>query len=180
MAVQIDSPRRPINVVLRSFARQAVQQLEQNFRTQHVWPTEIYPGFAKVNEIRKQRALAGHKQWYSTGEGAKSFTFEVMSASQGNETIRIEFNHYLRFVDMGVGQGRPFEAVDTARKARFRKRYITIWSSRDADTHRPAIMMEMRHLEARMQNYIEDYYGREVSVQLYRTFSGLKAIDLNV
>ena len=41
MAVQLDKPRRTINVVLRSFARQAVQQLESDFRTQHVYPYEI-------------------------------------------------------------------------------------------------------------------------------------------
>lgn len=175
MAVQIERPRRPVNVVLRTFARQAVQQLEQNFRTQHIWPTEIYPGFAKVNAERKARG-----DWFATGKGAKSFTYEVMSSAQGNETIRIEFNHYLRFVDMGIGAGRPFEQVEKERKARYRKRYVTIWNSRDADTHRPAIMMEMRHLEARFQRYLEDYYGRELNTQLYRTFSGLKAIDLSV
>lgn len=96
MAVQIEKPRRPINVVLRSFARQSVQAMEQGFRTQHVWPYEIYPGFAKINAIRKARAMRGGKDWFATGEGLKSFQYEVMSAAQGNETIRIEFNHYLR------------------------------------------------------------------------------------
>lgn len=175
MATQLEKPRRPVNVVLRSFARQAVQTLESNLRTQHVWPTEIYPGFARVNEYRKE-----HGQWFATGEGARSFTFEVMSAATGNETIRIEFNHYLRFVDMGVGKGRPFDVVEHERKARYRRRYVSIWNSRDADTHRPAIMMEARHLEARMQNYLEDYYGREVNTTIYRTFSGLGAIDLTL
>lgn len=175
MAVQIENPRRPVNVVLRSFARQSVQTLEQNFRTQHIWPTEIYPGFAAVNEARKRRG-----EWFATGRGARSFTYEVMSAAQGNETIRIEYNHYLRFVDMGVGAGRSFEQVEHSRKARYRRRYVSIWASRDGDTHRPAIMMEMRHLEGRMQRYLEDYYGREISVQIYRTFSGLHAINLDI
>ena len=89
MAVQIEKPRRPINVVLRSFARQSVQAMEQGFRTQHVWPYEIYPGFAKINAIRKARAMRGGKDWFATGEGLKSFQYEVMSAAQGNETIRM-------------------------------------------------------------------------------------------
>ena len=55
MAVQLEKPRRPINVVLRSFARQSVQQLEADFRTQHIYPYEIYPGYKKVNEQRKQQ-----------------------------------------------------------------------------------------------------------------------------
>lgn len=42
------------------------------------------------------------------------------------------------------------------------------------------LMMEMRHLEGRMQRYLEDYYGREISVQIYRTFSGLHAINLDI
>ena len=175
MAVQIEKPRRPINVVLRSFARQSVQTLEQNFRTQHIWPTEIYPGFAAINQQRKERG-----NWYATGRGARSFTYEVMATTPGNETIRIEYNHYLRFVDMGVGQGRTWEDVEHTRKARFRRRYVSIWATRDGDTHRPAIMMEMRHLEGRMQRYLEDYYGREISTQIYRTFSGLHAIDLSL
>ena len=145
MAVQIEKPRRLVNVVLRSFARQSVQTLEQNFRTQHIWPTEIYPGFAAVNAARKRRG-----EWYATGRGARSFTYEVMSATQGNETIRIEYNHYLRFVDMGVGQGRSWEDVEHSRKARFRRRYVSIWAT------------------------------REVSTTIYRTFSGLHAIDLSL
>lgn len=175
MATRIETPRRPVNVVLRTFARQSVQALERNFRTQHIWPTEIYPGFAKVNEERKKRG-----DWFATGSGVRSFTYEVMSSGVGNETIRIEFNQYLRFVDMGVGAGRPWEKVEHDRKARYQRRYVSIWDSRDGDTHRPAIMMEMRHLQGRMQRYLEDYYGREVSVQLYRTFSGLSAIDLSI
>ena len=181
MAVQIEKPRRPINVVLRSFARQSVQAMEQGFRTQHVWPYEIYPGFAKINAIRKARVMRGGKDWFATGEGLKSFQYEVMSAAQGNETIRIEFNHYLRFVDMGTAGGKPIETVDRARKAHYSRRYVTIWSARDGDTHRPfSIMMEARHLEGRMQRYLEDYYGREVNAQIYRTFSGLGAIDLTL
>ena len=175
MAVQLEEPRRPMNVVLRSFARQAVQALEQNFRTQHVFPTEIYPGFAQVNAERKRKG-----QWYATGRGSRSFTYEVMSADEGNETIRIDYNDYLRFVDMGVGQGRKFQDVEHARKARYRRRYVSIWDSEKGDTHRPAIMMEMRHLQSRMQRYMEDYYGREVTATIYRTFSGLHAINLDV
>jgi hypothetical protein len=31
-----------------------------------------------------------------------------------------------------------------------------------------------------MQRYMEDYYGREVTATIYRTFSGLHAINLDV
>ena len=173
MAVQIEKPRRPINVVLRSFARQSVQQLQADFRTQRIFPYEIYPGFAKINEYRKQ-----HGSWYATGQGVKSFQYEVMDASIAGATIRIEFLDHLRFVDMGTAGGKKIETVQRSRKARHNKRYVAIWDSRDGDTHRPSIMREARHLQARVSNFFQDMLAEEVQVQVYRTFSGMKAIDL--
>lgn len=175
MAVQLEKPRRPINVVLRSFARQSVQQLEADFRTQHIYPYEIYPGYKKVNEQRRQQG-----GWYATGEGIKSFQYEVMDSSIAGATIRIEFLDHLRFVDMGTAGGKKIETVQRSRKARHNKRYVAIWDSRDGDTHRPSIMREARHLQARMMNYFQDMLAEEVQVQVYRTFSGMKAIDLTV
>ena len=180
MAVQLEKPRRPINTVLRSFARQAVQQLESDFRTQHIFPFEIYPGYAKVNERRRQKAMAGSGDWYATGQGIKSFHYEVMSSAEGNETIRIEFLDHLRFVDMGTAGGKKIETIQRGRKARHNKRYVAVWDSRGGEQHRPSIMREARHIEARMTNYLQDFYGREVMAQVYRTFSGMHAIDLSV
>ena len=173
MAVQIEKPRRPINVVLRSFARQSVQQLQADFRTQRIYPYEIYPGFAKINEYRKQ-----HGSWYATGQGVKSFQYEVMDSSIAGATIRIEFLDHLRFVDMGTAGGKKIETVQRSRKARHNKRYVAIWDSRDGDTHRPSIMREARHLQTRVSNFFQDMLAEEVQVQVYRTFSGMKAIDL--
>ena len=173
MAVQIEKPRRPINVVLRSFARQSLQQLQADFRTQRIYPYEIYPGFAKINEYRKQ-----HGGWYATGQGVKSFQYEVMDSSIAGATIRIEFLDHLRFVDMGTAGGKKIETVQRSRKARHNKRYVAIWDSRDGDTHRPSIMREARHLQTRVSNFFQDMLAEEVQVQVYRTFSGMKAIDL--
>ena len=69
MAVQTENPRRPMNVVLRSFVRQSVQRLQDDFRVQKIWPYEIYPGFAQVNAQRRARAMRGSKDWFATGEG---------------------------------------------------------------------------------------------------------------
>jgi hypothetical protein len=175
MAVQLEKPRRPINVVLRSFARQSVQQLEADFRTQHIYPYEIYPGYKKVNEQRRQQG-----GWYATGEGIKSFQYEVHDATIAGATIRIEFLDHLRYVDMGTAGGKKIETVQRSRKARHNKRYVAIWDSRDGDTHRPSIMREARHLQARVSNFFQDMLAEEVQVQVYRTFSGMKAIDLTV
>lgn len=174
MAVQIDQPRRPMNVVLKTFARQAVQTMEEGFRVQKIWPYEIYPGYKRVNEYRKE-----HGGWYATGRGEKSFTYEVTSG-EGQETIRIEFNDYLRFVDMGTAGGQKVEDVQRERKARYNKRYVAFWDASHGESHRPSIMREARHLEARMQNYLEDFYGREVNTVVYKTFSGLKKLELGL
>ena len=174
MAVQLEKPRRPVNVVLKSFARQAVTALRRNFATQRVFPYEVYPGYKAINERRKQKG-----QWYSTGEGFKSFQSHVIS-TPGNESIVISFRDYLRFVDMGVGQGRTYDEVRHDKKARYDKRYIAFWDTHDKETHRPSIMMEARHVQFRMQNYFEDYYGRELETVIYRTFSRLTPLSLNL
>ena len=174
MAVQISTPQRPVNVVLRSFARQAATALRRNLATQHVFPYEVYPGYKQVNEERKKKGM-----WYSTGEGYKSIQTRVVS-TPGNETIVLSFRDYLRYVDMGVGLGRTFEEVRHEKKARYNKRYIAFWDTNYKDTHRPTIMMEARHVQARMQKYFEDYYGRELHTTIYRTFSGLSSLDITV
>ena len=176
MAVQIHQPRRSVNVVLRRFAMDATNALRENMQTQHVWPTEIYPGFAQVNEYRKQ-----HNSWFATGRAAKSF-YSKVDATPGKETITIGFIDYLRFVDMGVGAGRKAEDIDRARNARYDKRYIRRWlvMNGDSKTMRPAIMMETRHVASRMQNYFEDYYGRELLVIPYQTIEGLDPINIQL
>lgn len=180
MAVQTEKPRRPMNVVLRSFAHQSVQRLQDDFRVQKIWPYEIYPGFAQVNAQRRARAMRGSKDWYATGEGIKSFHYEVMSSSEGVETIRIEFLDHLRFVDMGTAGGHSIDTVERSRKARYNKRYVKLWDVGRGEAHRPSIMREMRHLAGRMQRYIQDFYGRECEAVIYRSFSGLKSLHFDL
>ncbi len=175
MAVQIDKPRRPKNVVLRTFARQAVQQMQTDFRVQHIWPYEIYPGFAEVNARRKRQ-----HSWYATGKGLKSFQYEVMSSKDGMETVRIEFLDHLRFAEMGTAGGRKVEDVDRAKKSRFESRYVRIWDTVDGKSHRPGLMRVARRLGKRMESYLTDFYGREVETIIYRTFSGLGTIQMEV
>lgn len=175
MAVKIQEGTRQKSVVLRMFARQAVKALKRNFRMQHVFPTEVYPGYTRVNKWRMD-----HGYWFSTGQGARSFEASVVSAEDGRETIKVLYNDYLRYVDMGVGQERPWEVVEHEKKARYDRRYISYWQPHLGSSARPAIMMEMRHIEARMQRFLEDYYGEEVNTQVFRTFSGLDGITLNI
>jgi len=172
MAVQIDKRKRPVNIVLAQFAKELRQALQSNLATQKVWPNEIYPGYSWINRKRKREG-----RWYSTGQGAGSFHTEVHSGN-GNESIVLRYNEYLRYVDMGVGQGTKWESVESERKARHSRRYVAVWERKAGQSHRPAIMMEMRHLEARMQRYFEDFYGREVETVVYNTLQGLEPAEL--
>lgn len=174
MAVQLHKPTRPVNEVLKRFAQDAMEAVRTNFGAQHIWPVEIYPGFAAINAQRKKRG-----QWYATGRGSRSFHYSV-SAQEGHETISISYIDYLRYVDMGVGKGRSYADVQNERKARHNRRYVSFWDTHSGDTHRPAIMMEMRHVQGRMQRYFEDYIGREGEMLITKTFEELGDIIFKV
>lgn len=175
MALQNSKMQQEKKQTLQLFRRQTWASLVRNTRTQHIWPTEIYPGFKKVNSWRKEN----HK-WYATGEGARSFEVELVSAKDGQETIVIRFKDAMRFAEMGVGRGRPLEKVEHESNARYDQRYVSQWAPRQGKTHRPTIMMEARHLQERMKNYLRDFYGRYAEVQVYTTLRGIKHFDLGL
>jgi hypothetical protein len=123
----------------------------------------------------------GYRAPYTGSIGNYNYHLRLLMKDIGfNETIRIEFLDHLRFVDMGTAGGKKIETIQRQRKAKHNKRYVAIWDSRGGDQHRPSIMREARHIEARMTNYLQDFYGREVQAVVYKTFAGMKAIDLNV
>ena len=108
MGKPIKNPMFPFNRVAALFFQQTINQLEVNTMTQCIYPKEVYNGYAVVNQKRKEMG-----QWYSTGEGAKSFAGRIIEAGEGGKvTMAFHFNDYLRFVDMGVGQGTTYEDVE--------------------------------------------------------------------
>ena len=174
MGQPIKNPVSPFGRVASRFLQQTSNQLEVNTMTQGIYPKEVYNGYAVVNQKRKD--MGG---WYSTGEGAKSFAGKIIEAGDyGKVTMAFEFNDYLRFVDMGVGQGTSYEDVDNARKARYQTRYISKWDRKSGKSQRPAIMMELRHLQERIRKYLVDFYGYEGEVRLLNTFSDASPIKL--
>lgn len=144
----------PLNEVIDTYAKQAITTLEMNYRTQHIWPTEVYPGYSAINE--KRRRLG---QWNATGAGARSFSYSVDGSNPDNISVIVSFNDYLRYVDLGVGAGTKAEDVERSRKAHFKRTYTNKWNRGAGRSHRPAIMMEMRHLQRRMQNHLVKYYN---------------------
>lgn len=176
MATPIQNPIFPFNRIARLFFEQTMNQLEVNAMTQRIYPKEIYNGFYIVNEKRKQMAKAAEARgkkgpWYSTGQGVHSFGGRIIEAGEnGQVTMAFTFNEYLRFAEMGVGKGTSYEDVETSKKARYQSRYISKWDRKAGRSHRPAIMMELRHLQRRIAEYLTDFYGEEGRVLLVNTF----------
>lgn len=163
MATQIYDPPRGLSGQARLFAEDALRQFRTNFATQHIFPYAPYSEYYKRNEYNKK-----HGGWYSTGEGVKSFRYQV-SGDDMNTEIHFFHNAYLLYAELGVGRGNPWSKVVHDRKANYNTRY-TRWIYREGMTHRPAISMELRHLQHRMQNYAEDYLGKECSVEFLNIF----------
>ena len=169
----------PLRYVAQMFMDQTLDDLRVNLQTQHVWPAEIYSNFRSINEIRKQRAKRAEAKgktgpWYATGEGVKSFEGTVIEADEntGVVTLSIRYNDYMQYVDIGVGAGRKAEDVERGKKAKYKSRY-TRWHPGSGLSHRPAIQPTLRHLATRLEDYCEDFYGKQFEYNIYETFEGL-------
>lgn len=147
--------------VISLFHRQTLEQLVENYHQQYVYPVEVYPGFAKVNAQRREKAHGDHnKGWFSTGEGEKSIHGRIVSDDGvGNVTLEYQFRQYLRFVDIGVGQGTKKEDVDRSRPVKWDKRYISKWARPVGHSHRANLMPTLAREETRLGNYLRDFYG---------------------
>jgi hypothetical protein len=174
MGQPITNPIFPFTRVARRFFQQTINQLEVNTMTQCIYPKEVYNGYWMVNQKRKEMGM-----WHSTGEGAKSFGGKIIEAGEGGKvTMAFSFNDYLRFAEMGVGKGTKYEDVQSGKKARYQTRYISKWNRKEGKSQRPAIMMELRHLQQRIANYLVDFYGYEGEVMLINTFEDASPIQL--
>jgi hypothetical protein len=159
----------PMRYVADLFKDQTLQQLKINMMTQRIWPFEVYPGYRVRNERR--RTLGG---WVSTGEGIRSFEGQVIEADEntGMVTMAFRYNDYMQYVDIGVGAWGKAEDIDRGRKVRYRNRY-TQWQTTGGKTHRPAIQPELNHLLTRMEDYVEDFYGKRYVFSMLDTFQDL-------
>lgn len=159
----------PLRYIAKLFLSQTIDDIKLNLSTQHVWPTEIYPNFHSINEIRKRRG-----QWYATGEGARSFEGSIIRADEdsGIVELAVRYNDYMQYVDIGVSAGRKSEDVERSRKVKYQNRY-TKWNPSEGKSHRPAILPTLRHLATRLGDYSADYYGNKAEYGIYETFEGL-------
>ena len=167
----------PMRYIADLFKQQTLQQLRINMMTQRIWPFEVYPGYRVVNERRsmpKKQGGGGKNAWVSTGEGIKSFEGDVIEADEttGMVTMAFRYNDYMEYVDIGVGAGRKADDVERGRKVRYRNRY-TQWEPGAGKTHRPAIQPELNHLLTRLEDYVQDFYGKRYEFRMLDTFQDL-------
>lgn len=165
MPTPIRKPMRPMNEMLRIFAKQAEETMvANNLIKQRVWPTEVYPGYIEEN---RRRAAKGWS--HSTGAGAKSFRFVVTNDDPFNAQIEMSFLSYMRYVDLGVGAGTEVEDVERSKKAHFSRRYGK-WIGHQKRVSRPIALMEARHVLKRMRDFAVDFYGYEGTGYIINTF----------
>ena len=175
MARRIAEPTIPMRTVISDFHKQTLLQLRTNFATQKIFPYEVYPHYREINKIRKQRG-----EWYSTGQGIESIDGDVVRADdEGYVTLQYTFNDYLRYVDIGVGQGTKAGDVERNKKVRYKSRYVSQWDRATGRSHRPGIMPELRHLQTRIRDYLVDFYGYQGVMEILDTFDGLNIDILN-
>lgn len=167
----------PMRYIADLFKDQTLQQLKINMMTQRIWPFEVYPGYRVVNERRsmpKKQGGGGKNAWVSTGEGFKSFEGSVVEADEdtGMITMSFRFNDYMQYVDIGVGAWGKAEDIERSRKVRYRNRYAN-WVPSGGKTHRPAIQPELNHLLTRLEDYVQDFYGKKYEFKMLDTFQDL-------
>lgn len=168
MAQPLRDPVHEFRNIANWFLTDTLRQLEQNTQTQRIYPVEVYKGYTAINAARGKRG-----QWHSEGKGYKSFKGTLVNGTPEGWTYEFSFLDHMRFVDMGVGLGTKLGDVDSAKKANYKSRYIKQWDRyRKGHSQRPAIMMELRHLQTRMQNHLTDFYGYVGEVQLLKAFDG--------
>lgn len=150
---------KPVSVKIREVAHETIEAIQRNFATQGIFPKgEAYAGWFEKN------AQAHGSEWKSTGAGADSLYFHIQQVGQQfdvgvrNWAIEFIYNYYLKFVEMGVGKGRPWSKVKHIANATRDSRYMESWNPSEGSTHRPAIMMEFRHQSGRLRMYMEHHY----------------------
>lgn len=169
---QIQKAVFPLNSIIQTYMTQTYDDIMANLDTQRVWPKEVYPGYAEINEERRKRGM-----WWSTGEGRESIRGRIISASPDYVHVEFSMLQHMRYADMGVGQGTSYEDVETSKKANYRRRYIRKWDRPRGSSHRPAIMMTIRHLGTRMEKYVADFYGQS---HLAEVFAFPEEVNINL
>ena len=163
MPYPLQNPIFPLNNVIKTFLGQLDNQMDVNFMTQGISPYT-------------NRDISSN---HGSGSGLNTLQSRLVSCdSAGNVTAVYQYVSYLRYVDIGVMKGVKAGEVNKQRNARFKARYVRMWDPESGDTHRPAIMIELRHFQTRLRKYLVDFYGWEGGVRLVQTLDDARIIKL--
>jgi len=166
---------RTLREAMRTMAKQTVGQIRNNFWTQGINPLgEAWHGQRSWTtaqgwfEENRRREAGESRGWYSTGEGAKSFRWEVNGdldcgdVPPRNLSFDFFFAEHLLYAEAGVGKmGDRIVTKDMVKRdspADYRHKYNE-WRPWEGRTQRPSIRMEFRHLSGRLQLYLAARYN---------------------
>lgn len=165
----------PLDEKLHYWATDTIEAIRKNFATQGIFPVgEPYQGYKEKNSRTR------NDSWRSTGAGYDSFYFHVLSAAQNQDMVPVEvgvkvlYNYYLKFVDMGVMKGLKADQVQRSSAAHFDQRYFDTWSPKTGDTMRPAISMELDHQSRRLGWYLTKRYEQEAQMIVLNNFGNIE------
>lgn len=166
----------PISEKLQYWCADTLAAIQRNFKTQGIFPVgEPYPGYKEKNDYNE---FWGKR--HSTGAGYDSFYFHILSAAQNQDmvptdvAIKVLYNYYLKFVDMGVMAGLKADKVQKSRAAQFDQQYFNTWSPKTGDTMRPAISMEIDYQTKRLGMYLTKQYEAEAQMIMLNAVDGLE------
>ena len=178
MALQLEKPMTPLKDKMQYILNEGLEALRENWAIQKIYPHEVYKGWLEENAKRAE--AMGRKGWYSTGIGVNSLAGTIDNSTPEKATMSFYVAEHMLYVDAGVGIWSKREDVDSQRKARYNKRYISSWIPNNATsrTHRPFFRMEMRHIAGRLENYLRDFYAQEAMVDVYEAFTKMNGIPV--
>lgn len=167
---------------LHYFAEHTLDMIRQRMGKQKVWP------FGHPGPYREYKYINSKKkdgQWKSTGAAEKQMYAIVYNAAGGDTTkISFFFEHYMNFVDMGVGKGRRIGDVTERGTPAHYNTLFAKWGgmsygkgrNRDINTNggsarrsRPMMMMELRHQAVRLRTLASSYFDALIPVLMGST-----------
>ena len=165
----------PIDEKVHLWAMDTIEAIRKNFSTQGIFPAgEPYSGYKESNSKNQGT------RWKSTGAGFDSFYFHVLQASENQNMVPVDvgvkilYNYYLKFVDLGVMKGLKADQVQRSRTAQHDQRYFNEWSPSTGDTMRPAISMEIDYQSARLARYLTRRYEHDAQMVILNAVDGLE------
>lgn len=144
------------------WALQLLENIRRNFRMQGIYP------YTDRNLWYAPKDDSGPLQWRSTGAAFDNLRATVEAASESRAQIDLFYQKYLDFVDLGVGYHRKAGAVQRTDDYTHYERYAKQWDTKQGQTQRPVVQLELYNTRKRMLNYFRRYYLYQAPIYIMR------------